>query len=304
MAICVLGSANLDTVLRVDALPRPGETVPALDVSDHLGGKGANQAAAAARMGARTAFLGATGADAAGDWLRERLFETGVDVSGLGKLTDQPSGRAYITLSRSGENAIVVVGGANLAFSPDRLPYDALASYSVFLSQLETPMSAIAALFSHPRAGGGVRILNAAPALPEGRALFPLADVIVVNEIELMAYAGLHNVEAVATDLERAARSLIQRQDQAVVVTLGQAGAAVVRSQSFDHAPGCAVQPLDTTGAGDCFCGVLAAELDRGAELVAAAGFANAAAALSVTRLGAAASAPTRAEVDAFLAGR
>jgi ribokinase len=288
-------------VLQVEALPRPGQTVTAGVISTHMGGKGANQAIAAARMGARTALVGATGDDEAGAWMRRYLSDCGVDIEHLESLPHHPSGRAYITLAASGENSIVVVGGANLALTADHVPDLSALNAHVFLSQLETPVAVVAGMFADPRAEAGVRILNAAPALPEGRVLFDLADILVVNETELMSYAGLAPAEGVTDRLAEAGASLIARPGQVVVVTLGAAGAAIVQCDGLRLIPGRPAPVIDTTGAGDCFCGVLAAELDRGAKLEAAVAFANAAAAVSVTRLGAAASAPTRAEVEAFL---
>jgi ribokinase len=215
----------------------------------------------------------------------------------------QKSGRAFVTLAASGQNSIVVAGGANTALSSAHVPLAARREAHVLLSQLETPVEAIKQLFSGPHMPGAVRILNAAPALPEGRALFPLVDVLVVNETELMTYAGLRTVEEAASVLLEAALGLIDRPEQAVILTLGPTGAAIVQNGKMRMVAGHAVQAIDTTGAGDCFCGVLAAELDRGADLETAVYFANAAAALSVTRLGAATSAPSRAEVETFLSG-
>lgn len=303
MTVCVLGSVNLDTVLRVDRLPLPGETLAATSSARHLGGKGANQAVSASRMGAKTLFVGAVGQDSAGARLRQSLIAEGVDVTHLNELVGQATGRAYITLDSSGQNSIVVAGGANGAFCPDDLPVSAARTANVLLSQLETPIDAIARLFSAPRPLGSIRILNAAPALPEGRALFDLVDILIVNETELMTYTGLGSPKDAVAQLEDAARSLVSRPDQIVIVTLGSVGAAIVSSTGVRMVAGRSVNPIDTTGAGDCFCGVLAAELDRGADLETAVEVANAAAALSVTRPGAAGSSPLAQEVEAFLAG-
>jgi ribokinase len=302
MSICVLGSANQDLVLRVAELPKPGETVTAQSTSAHLGGKGANQAVAAARMGAQVTFIGATGTDEAARWLRERLTEAKVDITYLAALEGTPSGQAYVMLSDRGENAIVVVGGANLAVRPDELSEAAMKGHRVYLSQLETPPTVICALFSHPDAVSGIRVLNAAPALPEGRSLFHMADILIVNETELAAYAGIADIGQGPGDQIDAARSLIKRPNQSVVITLGAAGVAIVSEDDVTRTPGRRVEVVDTTGAGDCFCGVLAAELARGVPLEAAAWFANGAAALAVTRLGASTSAPTRLEVEAYFA--
>jgi ribokinase len=300
MSVCVLGSVILDNVLRVTSLPRPGETAIAHATSRHLGGKGANQAVAAVRAGEAVTFIGATGRDDDSLWMRERLTALGVDLTHLAMIDGMPAGQGYVTLSDDGENSIVIVAGANRALTAGHLTEAAIAGHNVYLAQLEVPIEVVAALFSHPDAKAGVKILNAAPADPEGRRLFPLVDVLVVNETELADFAGLAAGNVDTPELVRGARTLIERPGQAVVVTLGAAGAIVVREASVTPIPGRRVNVVDTTGAGDCFCGVLAAEMARGQRLENAAVVANAAAALAVTRLGAS-SVPSRAEFDAFL---
>lgn len=299
MSVCVLGSVILDNVLRVTTLPRPGETAVAHATSRHLGGKGANQAVAVARAGEAVTFIGAVGRDDDSLWMGEQLTGRGVDVTHLAVIESAPAGQGYVTLSDAGENSIVIVPGANRALTPANLTEAAIAGHAVYLAQLEVPFDVVATLFSHPDAMAGIRILNAAPAAPEGRRLFQLADVLVVNEIELADFAGLPAVSVNSPDLVAAARALIEMPDQTVVVTLGASGAVVVREGRVTPIPGRQVDVVDTTGAGDCFCGVLAAEMAGGALHEDAAKIANAAAALSVTRLGAS-SVPSRAEFEAF----
>ncbi len=300
MSVCVLGSVIFDNVLRVASLPRPGETAVAHGASRHLGGKGANQAVAVARAGEAVTFVGAVGRDDTSLWMRERLKDLGVDVTHLAMIDGVPAGQGYVTLSDDGENSIVIVPGANRALTPDHLSEAAIAGHAVYLAQLEVPVEVVATLFSHPDARASIRILNAAPAAPEGRRLFPLVDTLVVNETELTDFAGVAAGNIDMPDLVAGAKTLIERPGQAVVVTLGAAGAVVVREASVTSIPGRRVDVIDTTGAGDCFCGVLAAEMARGGVLEDAARVANAAAALAVTRLGAS-SVPSRAEIDAFL---
>jgi ribokinase len=300
MSVCVLGSVILDNVLRVASLPRPGETAIAHATSRHLGGKGANQAVAAVRAGEAVTFIGATGRDDASLWMRERLTDLGVDLTHLAMIDGVPAGQGYVTLSDDGENSIVIVAGANRALTAGHLSEAAIAGHDVYLAQLEIPIEVVAALFSHPDAKAGVKILNAAPADPDGRRLFPLVDILVVNETELADFAGLAAGNVDAPGLAPGARTLIERPGQAVVVTLRAAGAIVVREASVTPIPGRRVNVVDTTGAGDCFCGVLAAEMARGQRLEDAAMVANAAAALAVTRLGAS-SVPSRAEFETFL---
>ena len=300
MSVCVLGSLNLDIVCRVAELPRPGETVMGRSVDRIPGGKGANQAVAAARCGAPTRLIGAVGSDEAGETMLAAMAGAGVDTAGVARLSDQPTGQAFIWVSEAGENSIVVAGGANLAASAAMFGPAATAQCHVLLAQLETPAAAIETLFAAAPAGC-LRLLNAAPALAEARRLFPLVDVLIVNETELAAYAGspvrVDDPDAVAG----AARRLISRPGQTVVVTLGKAGALAVDADAHRIVVGRPARVVDTTGAGDCFCGVLAARLAEGANLAEALQWANAAAALSTERPGATPSMPSRAEITAAL---
>jgi ribokinase len=295
MSVCVLGSINLDIVCRVKELPRPGETIMALDVQRFPGGKGANQAVASARWGAKTAMIGAVGRDPAGEELLAHLAEAGVDTSAIAQLVDAPTGTAYISVSASGENMIVVVGGANRAVSAEHISKHATDSHRAVLAQLETPVDAIAALFAQTTAA--TKILNTAPAIKEARTLFPLADVLVMNQSELAHFA---HSEKSDIDTVAAARSLILRPDQHAIVTLGARGVMAVDANDVISVEGHPVNVVDATGAGDCFCGVLAASLDEGMPLAEALLRANRAAAVSTCRAGAAVSATIRAEVEAL----
>lgn len=283
--VTVLGSINVDTILRVEALPGPGETVMA-SVSNRLpGGKGANQAVAAARMGAAVAMVAAVGEDADGAWMRGILAADGIDVTGV-RTVVAPTGAATIAVDRAGENLILVAPGANAALVPLHLPS---AIPGVLLAQLEVPVPVVEAALSR---AGGMRLLNAAPAVPEAAALFGRCDVVVVNEHELACYAGTGDPEA-------AARRLLSHRGQTIVVTLGAAGAVAVRGDGVLRVPGRRVVPIDTIGAGDCFCGALAAELASGVAMAPALAIANAAAALCTLSQGAVPAMPTRAAVMA-----
>jgi ribokinase len=302
MSVCVLGSINLDVVTRVTSLPKPGETVAGHSLERLPGGKGANQAVAAARAGAETFLIGAVGRDEAGATLLTSLKAAGVSTLHVAELAEHPTGQAFISVSVAGENHIVVAGGANLAVTPETIPAAALAHCKVLLAQLETPADAIAALFGAPEAAGAAKLLNAAPAIPEGRRLFPLADILIVNETELAAYAGLGAVTDDPHAVAEAARGLIARPGQVVVVTLGGAGAVAVGAAGHELVVGRPAAVVDTTGAGDCFCGVLAARLAEGHALPAALTWANAAASLSTERAGASPSMPSFDEISAVLA--
>jgi ribokinase len=298
MDVCVLGSVNLDHVCRVRRLPAPGETVTAESFERFPGGKGANQAVAAAAWGAATALIGAVGLDEAGDMLMSHLQARRVDVAAVRRLADRPSGQAQIFVSSSGENTIVVVGGANRALTPTHVEAADTTGCRVFLSQLETPLDAIEALFSARAARNGIRILNAAPALADARALLPLADIVVVNESELAFYAGVAEPAEALDGAIASARRLVSREGQTIIVTLGAAGALAVATESYVLAAGCPARVVDTTGAGDCFCGVLAAALAEGCSLAQALAVANQAAAISTEQAGA--SAPPTLRADAL----
>lgn len=304
MAVHIVGSINIDIITSLQRLPLPGETVLAEATARLPGGKGANQAVAAARMGARTSFAGAVGRDESGEWMLQRLAREGIDISAIETLDQEATGTAYIAVDAQGENQIIVVSGANA-----RLSHCDPVADGVLLSQLEVPVPALAPLFSGSQA---LRILNTAPALIEAKPLFAHVDILVLNRPELDVYAAQTDDqtgdgnESVSEATEHAliakrARTLFCREDQAAIVTLGAGGALVVRADRYLHVPTVPVQPVDTVGAGDCFCGALAALLDEGRTLEEAVPCACAAAALSTLSHGAAPSMPSRAAVADLL---
>jgi ribokinase len=301
MSVSVLGSINLDIVCQVERLPRPGETVTSLRVDEFPGGKGGNQAVASAKMGAATTLIAALGQDAAATGLKQFLVRTGVGLSSVVEIAERPTGRAFISVDAKGENVIVVDAGANAALTPAHLTTEALAGHAVFLAQLETPIETLAAFYRSEPAKAGLKLLNAAPAIRGAEALFPLIDILITNETELAVYARLEGAPVDLDAIATAARCLLDRADQAVVVTLGAAGVALITPDDAVAMPSQKVKVVDTTGAGDCFCGVLAALLSEGANLTDALKQANAAGALAVGRAGASTSMPTRAELKAFL---
>jgi len=302
MSVCVLGSLNLDIVAFVEALPAPGETVMSTRVERFPGGKGANQAVAAARSGARTHLLGAVGRDEPGDVMLAAMRRAGVEIGQVMRIAEAPTGQAYIWVSAAGENSIVVAGGANLAVNPQMFDLEAAARSRVLLAQLETPIATIEAFFSGA-AAGCLRVLNAAPAAEAARRLLPLTDILIVNETELALFAGASKPPEALDDVVAAARGLVARPEQTVVVTLGKAGAVAVGANGRTVIAGRPAKVVDTTGAGDCFCGSLVARLSEDADLSQALQWANAAAALSTERAGAVPSMPTRAQIEAALAG-
>jgi ribokinase len=284
--VCVVGSANLDLVATASRLPNPGETVLGRDYAEHPGGKGLNQAVAAARAGARTSFVSAVGDDSAGSVLLEVMRHDGIDTSRVARRSGVPTGRALIGVSDDGENSIIVVPGANATVEVEALPRCA-----VLLAQLEVPLDAIERAFRLARQAGTTTVLNPAPAQPLDRSLLELCDVVVPNEHEAELLGG--------------AAALLDLGARAVVTTRGSEGAMLTtRTGSVPVAP-LRVDARDTTAAGDTFCGSLCARLAIGEPIEQALRFASAAAAISTTRAGAVPSVPTLVEVLAVLeAGR
>ena len=288
--VLVAGSANADYVVRASGIPTPGETVLGSDLAVFPGGKGANQAVALARAGGvKTAMLLALGDDASGRMLEASLSDTGVSLHV--KRSSRSTGAALITVSDAGENAITVAPGANADLMPADLPD--LADTAWLVLQLEIPIATVAAYAQAARSRGAKVLLNAAPIAALPAALLGDVDVLVVNEDELAALAGPQGT--VAARLSRVPVS-------AVVVTLGGRGACGLANGETVLQPAFVVTPVDTTAAGDTFCGVLAAGLMDGLALSDAMRRAAAAGALATTRAGAQSSIPTRAEVETFLA--
>ncbi len=300
----VAGSANLDFVVRAAHIPAPGETVLGQAFQTFPGGKGANQAVACARAGgARTHMLLALGDDGFAAPLQASLQAAGV-VQHVVRAPQQPTGVAFICVADNAENAITVAPGANGALLPQHLP--PLQDFSHLLLQLETPMATVLAYAQAARAAGVQVVLNAAPAQTLPAALLAAVDVLVVNQGELMALAGPVATAGADTDPAAPDRSAITSALQlldvpTVVVTLGAQGCLTRHQGHLLQTPAFLVQAVDTTAAGDTFCGTLVAALAQHVALPAALQRATAAAALACTRAGAQASIPTRAEVDALL---
>jgi ribokinase len=293
--VAVVGSLNLDLVVRVARLPGPGETVSGDDVFRNPGGKGANQAVAAARLGRGVAMVGCVGDDDAGRELLGSLEGDAVDTSRVRVVAGVPSGTAFITVGQDGENQIVVSPGANARLTPDDIGAAgaALREAAVTLLQLEVPLEAVAAA---ARAAGGRVVLNPAPvrALPD--ELLAQVDVLVPNRVELAQLAG----GPVPESVEEATRLAGRLPARAVVVTLGADGALVVERGQAGHVPAVPVTAVDTTAAGDAFCGGLADALAAGAALPEATRRAVRVAAAACLRPGAQASLPTPADLRAL----
>jgi len=299
--VFVAGSINMDVVATADRHPQVGETVAGTAVLYFPGGKGANQAVSAAKLGAPSTLIGRLGADAFGKELRTFLAAQGIDLTFVKDTAEAHTGTALITIANA-DNTIVVVPGANALVSAEDVGAAALAKGDVAVSQFEIPLQTIAAFFARARAAGATTILNPAPAIKFGRELLDLVDVLVLNETELGVLAGvaLRDSDDDARFIE-AIRLLQTRPDQTVCVTLGRRGVLAVIDGQASVIAGRAVKAVDTTGAGDCLVGALAAQLAGGKSIHDALTYANAAASICVQRMGAAPSMPTAAEVADLL---
>jgi ribokinase len=282
--VVVLGSANADLVVAVPRRPAAGETVLGSDTQVLPGGKGANTAVAAARLGGRVAFAGAVGTDQYGDLLLESLRSSGVDTS-LVRRRERPTGIAYITVTPDGENSIVVSPGANSTLNNHDIDFGAAR---VLVASLEVPVSVVEHAVAMAASNGVRPVLNLSPATRLSAETLSTLDPLVVNEHEA----------AWLLDGEPDARRLLELGPRSVVITLGARGAVVADHQAVREIPAPAVDPVDTTGAGDAFAGALAVGLASGKDLAAAAELAVRVAAISVTRQGAQPSYPTLDELS------
>jgi ribokinase len=298
--IVVVGSLNADLCVQVAQFPVPGETITGEGFTVLPGGKGANQACAAGRLGGRVAMIGQVGADGQGEMLRASLRAAGVDVSLVTTDPRAATGVAVITVDRSGENEIVLAPGANGTFTAERLAdaEPAIRAARVLLLQLEIPLATVVRAAQIARGAGVTVILDPAPAVPLPDALLALVDYLTPNEGELAIAAGEAPGEAGAAAIDARAARLLARGCRQVVVKMGARGARLVTADGARAWPSFPVEAVDTTAAGDAFNGALAVAFAEGQPLDRAMRFATAAGALSVTRLGAQPSMPTRAEVD------
>lgn len=293
----VVGSINQDIVVFADRLPRRGETVSGVSSRMFPGGKGANQAVAMARLGARVAMVGRIGRDAFGAGMTSFLESEGVDVGGVRVVDDAGTGVALVTVDATSENTIVVVPGANASWAEGVTEFNPRAGDFV-LCQMEIPADVVDRVFRQAREGGATTVFNPSPFSGRARDLAGLADVLVVNEVEAGEILGrdLNQGDGVSA----AYGALGRLGPGIVVVTLGARGVVVFSDGKETHVTGVPVAAVDTTGAGDCFTGAFIAAMAGGDGPVDAARFAVRAAALSVTRQGAAASFPRLGEVRAF----
>lgn len=299
LRVAVLGGLNMDLIVRVAHLPRPGETVSGDDLLRAPGGKGGNQAVAAARIGAIVSMLGRVGRDPFGHELSQSLRNHGVDTRWV-QGSDRATGAALIVVDERGENSIAVAQGANADLVPEDVPRRLIDEMEVVVASLEVPLASIEAAFGLARRAGVRTVLNAAPAQSVPSPLLALSDVVICNEIELASLVGRPVSGSGELDT---ARSLSASLEQVVVVTLGPRGAVAVAGDETFEQPSFAVTVIDTVGAGDAFVGGFVCGRWWSAGLPEALRWGCAAGALATTKHGAQPSMPTLSDVQSLLAG-
>lgn len=301
-SVLVIGSSNTDLIIKAERIPKPGETILGGEFTRAAGGKGANQAVAAARAGGAVTFIARVGCDANGQQALAGFIADQINVKHVILDSKTSSGVALIFVAKNGENSIAVASGANDKLSPAdvRQAKDAFRRARVILLQLETPLKTVAASVALAAAAGVRVVLNPAPAQPLPAQLLKRVYLLTPNEseAELLTDVAVVNEAAAA----RAAGRLLARGVQNVIITMGSRGAFVAGKDVRRMIPGSKVSAVDATGAGDVFNGALVVAMAEGRSLLDAARFASAAAAISVTRFGAQPSAPTRKEIEGFLA--
>lgn len=299
--VLVAGSINMDLVATTARFPQPGETVPGTTFNTFPGGKGANQAVAAARLGGSVEMIGKVGNDGFGAELRAFLAGDSIGLSHVATAVSAPTGTALIVVSAAGENTIVVVPGANGELRAGDVEQVGVRKGDVLVAQFETPLETVERFFARGREAGATTILNPAPARECPRTLLAAVDVLVVNETELAFFLG-DAVEASSYDaVAAAARRLRVHGEQVVVVTLGERGCTAIIGERRIDVQGRAVPVVDTTAAGDCFVGALATRIAAGFTIDDSLHYANTAASICVQRAGAGPSLPTAAEVERAL---
>ncbi|HUX10630.1 MAG TPA: ribokinase [Terriglobia bacterium] len=300
--VVVAGSSNFDVVVHADRPPREGENVLATNLKFFPGGKGANQAVAVKRLGAKVTFIGAVGKDIIGDFLVGHLEASGIDTHWVRREAVRSSGCAFISIYPSGNNSIVVDPGANHTLTPADIEraQESIAEADAVLTVFEIPMATVEAVLRAGRKAGKLTVLDAGPPRRVSTELLKLADIVSPNETELEALSK----EAVSgrESVRKAATKLLGLGAETVVVKMGSDGAMLVTAEGATHFPASKIKAVDPTAAGDAFTAALTVRLAMGEKMEAAIRYANLAGALAVTKLGALPSLPTREEVEAFAA--
>jgi ribokinase len=302
MHVIVVGSLNMDLVVRMPRIPQPGETLLGGVFKTFPGGKGANQAVAAARLGAHVTMIGCVGGDAFGQEMRDTLKVEGIDTTHVLVHPESATGVALIQVDAKGQNSIAVASGANFQLTSADVErvMQFIGKFDVLVMPLETPLETIYAAAKIASQRGAKVLLNPAPAQVLKPDLLELVDVLIPNEYEVALMTGLPPLQS-ADDVRNAAEKLLSLGVKNLMVTMGSQGAVLFDGKMESNIPACPVQAVDSTAAGDCFVGALAVGLCEGKSLLAAAEFASAASAISVTRNGAQPSLPRREEVIQFM---
>jgi len=300
--ILVIGSLNMDFVIEVDKMPLPGQTILGEEFALIPGGKGANQAYAAGKLGANVSMLGAVGNDEYGKKLLKNLNSVNVNTDKIEKLENVNTGCAFINVDKNGENSIVVVSGANKKITTETINnnINLIEQADIIVMQLEIPIEVVEYVAKIAKEKGKIVILDPAPAIPNlSRELLSNVDIIKPNETEIQIVSGMQ-IESIE-DMVKAARSLIDNGVKTVIVTLGGEGSLLVTSEKEERFPSLGLKPIDTTAAGDSFTAALAKSLVEGKELEEAIRYAHIVSSIVITRKGAQTSIPTQDEIDEFL---
>lgn len=296
--VIVVGSINMDIVAFVERRPKVGETIFGNSVKYFPGGKGSNQAVSSKRLGCNTLMVGRVGKDSFGKEMLDFQVSEGIDVSGVKQLEGISTGTAFITVSNSSDNSIIVISGANNEWTDDFIESINIEMGDILLAQFEVPNWVINCAFAKAKQVGATTILNPAPVRDCGKEILDKTDILVVNEIELQEMSGLNvdlnNDESIFVSAEK----LSDGGSKSIVVTLGGKGVRILSNSKRKRINARAVSPVDTTGAGDCFIGGLTSGLISGSDIYDASKYGNIAASISVTREGAASSLPTIEEVN------
>ena len=305
MHIVVVGSLNMDLVVRISQIPRPGETLLGGVFNTFPGGKGANQAVAAARLGAQVTMIGCVGGDAFGKEMLNTLVVEGIDTTHVLARGEFATGVALIQVDEKGQNSIAVASGANfqLTSADVEKAMQSIGNFDVLVMPLETPLETIYTAAKIASLRGAKVLLNPAPAQILDEDLLELVDVLLPNEHEVALMVGLPPLQS-AADARMAAEKLLSRGTKNLLVTMGSQGEILFDGKTESNISAYPTQAVDTTAAGDCFVGALAVGISEGKSIVASAEFASAAAAISVTRNGAQPSLPHREEVEQFIRER
>ncbi len=302
--ICVVGSVNMDLVFRTPRMPAVGETLHGHEFRQIPGGKGANQAVAAARQGADVRFIGAVGDDGFGDFSQQSLSADGISLTHLSRIPGVATGVAGILVEDNGSNSIVLAAGANASLTPAHIDAAAadIRSAQILLCQLETPLNTVTQAIATARAAGVKVILNPAPAQDLSPELLAQVDYLILNETEAGQLSGIAVTDN--TSAQAASEKLLSMGVGQVLLTMGGHGAQITQAGLSQFIPAIRVDVVDTTAAGDTFVGAFAVGIANGLSLLEASQEAQYTAALTVTKLGAQTSIPQRAEVLAFMAAR